>query len=219
MAISTSLQDQEHARALALAEWESRVVDLKDLFFKLTVVEPAFEESGTRISGNSFKNFIPRAVMRDCLRCCSTLSGDGEAVEWPKLSKAHLLDMCEKKEIREHLNLIFGEPRGTQKGMERLLDLWVVLDLDDNGELSLDEFTDGLGRLHEVIRSPSADAFMMMRLVKLHYLARQERQEQTRKNIATALKHQDERRHASRGSLPHGYTRKENGYIDGLGRR
>jgi len=97
-----------------------------------------------------------------------------------KLTREQVRDFCENARIREKLNFVFSGPPASMHGVERLMELFPVLDQDGDGLLSMQEFTEGLGRLHDMAGSRSAEVFMMVRLVKELAKAQEERQAHTR---------------------------------------
>eukprot|EP00971_Amphidinium_carterae_P039212 770777-Amphidinium_carterae.1 len=182
-AITASARDLEHCRALALEEWGRKCAELEVLYENLSSGERP--KLVRRCSQGSLEATSPRMSFVD--RLPQRLAMHFNKVMCPEQRCAGIRLTQEKAsdtwrsdgEVREHLNLLFGEPSKSERGLKRLLELWSVLDIDGDGVLSITEFSEGLASLHEILKSNSADAFILLRLVRLLQDAKAERKTQT----------------------------------------
>lgn len=221
MSINSAKRDDEHLRVLELENWAMICQELELIFFAMVTETCAMNDSPPPTSGqtatderqdasvtpegslerakNSMSGTLKQAktLMTSLVSPTRTLcpSCSAEAM----LTREQVQRICESsKTVRDKLNLLFSEPENSERGITRLMELWTVLDADGDGTISLEEFTDGLGRLHGIISGRSADSFMLLRLMRLLEQARTERQEQmafaTKEQLA--LGKQEHRRQA-----------------------
>jgi len=224
VAISAAAKDQEHQRAIEQDEWRRTCRELQDLFMALmsehrpivnsiTSREVPVNESSP--SSAESKQSVVNTTMIVLNRIKRTLTSTDEdrlgdeddpklclAEEDPTflLKKAHVEKAVESttkrgEKIRERLNLLFAEPAGTKRGIQRLLEVWELIDVNRDGDLTLEEFTEGLAFLSGQIRTHSAETFVMLRLLRELSEAKEERAEATDldgKNRADANRRLDE---------------------------
>jgi len=189
-AITASARDMEHVRALALEEWRRKVTELEVLFDNLVSgSRPRLTKRGSQASlagggqGMGFVDRLPHRLAQHFNKVMSTADSRPQAL---RLTQEKVESTWESDtEVREHLNLLFGEPAKSERGLKRLLELWSVLDLDGDGVLSMSEFSEGLAILYDILKSNSADAFIMLRLVQLLQDAKTERKVQREELKAT----------------------------------
>lgn len=185
MAISAARKDEEHHRSVELEEWRNVCNDLEALFAQMTTdasedtteEAPMVAEEGTERDEN--QTWMSR--LKSLARSQSGLAPrhkTAKAVKSLTIKQDRLRELCNNEVVREKLNLLFAEPAESKRGMEKLMEYWPMLDTDADGELSLQEFTEGIGRLHRVIQSHSGDGFFWVRLIKELKQAQEQREAQ-----------------------------------------
>jgi len=168
MAITSARKDEEHQRSVELEEWKGVCEELEALFVQMTTDEGKQEEVRPAISEETAQVQQQTSWMGRLKVLAKTQSGlkKKDTVMGVRLTRERLREICSNEVVREKLNLLFAEPAESRRGAEKLLEYWPMLDTDSDGELSLSEFTEGIGRLHRVIQSHSSEGFFWVRLMK-----------------------------------------------------
>mmetsp|Transcript_116131 Transcript_116131/g.339582 ORF Transcript_116131/g.339582 Transcript_116131/m.339582 type:complete len:644 (-) Transcript_116131:142-2073(-) len=167
--------DEEHVRAVALADWQNSCDELEALFLEMTMENAGKSEGGSFISfRKSFEDtqekitaFTPqvdevRKAAAAVSGVCDALLQDPDA----KLTMDQLVTLCSHQTVRERMNLLFAEPEGGQGGLKRLFEFWPLLDGNGDGVLSLQEFIEGLASLSQVIRNDLNKSYLWLNLFK-----------------------------------------------------
>jgi len=171
MSVTAASRDQEHIRAMEVAEWNTKCAELELLFASLMM--PGSPNASKRIGSAEAYQAHVQDVFED--------------VREKKLTKERLQEMCQQELVREKLNLLFAEEESSDRGAERLMEYWVILDSDCDGSLSMSEFTEGLAQLHSALHGHNSSTFCMVRVLNELHAAKRERLEQ-RKALQKAEK-------------------------------